>query len=277
MATLSYEAYLASKKKKPTSLLYSSTAAAPNFSGTYKAAPVASPVQKAATPTTAAKPALSYDSYLAQKKPAVAAKPSLLASNKPVDLNANKVQLSPFNPAKPVQKYVAPPELIKKAVYPTVAPQSSLKADPIFNIKPTLRTSLTKGAVATVAKEMLQGVARSYAAFSANVLSPDKKVTPKGALDRAIFGTDKPFGLGEQQPFLDPKNKFAPVLAAAFTLSDAIPGSRALRTAITTKGIQSVMHADDISDLTKMVAKAKAAKTISEDNMVIMRAMFESI
>jgi hypothetical protein len=250
---LSYEDYLATKKKP--SLLFSPTAKAPDFSA-YKAAPVAAPA-----PTVPKKSKLSYEAYLTQKNP------SILASTKPVDLNANKIQLP--TQSKPVNqstaqgpKYVAPPELIKQAVNP---PKTSL-SNPLEKV------------VFKIAKDMAQGTARSYAALSANVLSPDKKVTPKGPVDKLIFGTDQPFGLKEQQPFFKEDSKFATPLAAAFVLSDSIPGVRALKTAISTKGIQGVLHAEDIAYATKLVHEAKnTKKIIPTKDITVLRGIFESI
>ena len=132
--TAIYEAYLA-KKKKPVSLLYSSTAAAPNFSGTYKAAPVSLPAEK---PAPKSKARSLYESYLATKKATAAAKPSLLNTGAAApnftgtyqSLNPTQSKIPANQSLKPVpqsrivpqvtQKYVAPPEIIKKVTKPDI-------------------------------------------------------------------------------------------------------------------------------------------------------------
>lgn len=150
------------------------------------------------------------------------------------------------NQSTPQGQRFAPPTVVKTNTVkaPTPAGQTSLKSSPAIRPQPSLRTSLTQGKPATFVKEALQGTARGYAAASAQVLSPDKKVTPYGPVDRAVFGTDKPFGFAEQQPFVKPDSKLAVPLAAAFVASDAIPGFGGAKKAIASK-------ADDIAKAAK--------------------------
>lgn len=273
------------EKTKKKSLLYSSTAPAPSFSGTYKAAPVAVPVAKPAAPV--AQPVKSGFT-MAPPKP----KPSLLNTGAPApNLTTNKVQMVPkgLDVTKPVQKYVAPPELVKQAVYPKPEVQKPLEFSVLKKYIPQLVTAantaratianpataiLTLPTVKKKTNEFLQSTLRSYAAFGSQVLG-DGAVEINDPLSKRLFGTDKTFTLGEQQPFLDPNSKFAIPLAAAFVLSDAIPGSKQLKQVVTQRGVKAVMHVDDIALVDDILRRSP--KTLADGDRVILQSIFEAM
>lgn len=113
MADLSYEAFLASQKKKPTSsLLYVDDAPAPDFTA-YKTAPIAVPAAKT-SPASSSGPDLSYEAFLASQKPASG---SILrtGSTAPIDFGAitftNQTPIPPNQSTPQGARYVPPPSI----------------------------------------------------------------------------------------------------------------------------------------------------------------------